>query len=307
MALMPMDERDGWIWLDGRMVPWRDARLHVLSHGLHYASAVFEGERAYDGRVFRLEDHGRRLVHSAAILDLTCPWRADELDEATREVVAANGIGDGYVRRLVWRGPEQIGVAARQARTHVAIASWPWPRYFNGEADLRGLRLQTARWRRPDPATAPTEAKASCLYAIGTLSKHAAERAGFDDALMLDWRGRVAEASGANIFFIRDGALHTPAVDGILDGLTRQTVLELARARRLRVVERTIQPRELGSFEACFVTGSAVEVMAVRRIDDHRFGPHPLVTRLSADYQMLVRDSGRIESARVAERQPAHA
>ena len=208
MSMLPMDDREGMIWLDGVLVPWREARLHVLSHGLHYASAVFEGERVYRGRVFALAAHGRRLLRSCAIMDMECPYGAAALDDAAREVVAANGIEDGYLRRIAWRGSEQLGVAARATHIHVAVAAWPWPRYFAGAAD--GLRLALGAWRRPAPETAPVLAKASCLYAIGTLAKHAAERAGCDDALLLDWRGRVAEATGANIFFVQEGLLHTP-------------------------------------------------------------------------------------------------
>lgn len=289
MSLLPMDEREGWIWLDGRMVPWRAARLHVLSHGLHYASAVFEGERAYDGRVFRLEDHGRRLVHSAQVLDLPLTWSGAVLDEATREVVEANRILDGYVRRIVWRGAEQIAVAARAGRAHAAIAAWPWPRYFDEDAEARGLRLTIGAWRRPDPRSAPADAKAACLYAIGTLSKHAAERAGFDDALLLDLDGRLAEATGANLFLIRDGVLHTPSVHGFLDGITRQTVIGLARELGIEVVERSILPDELPSFAAAFLTGTAVEIAPVAAIDGHRFTSHPLIARLRAAFHDLVR------------------
>jgi len=287
MSLVPMDERDGVIWLDGALVPWREARLHVLSHGLHYASAVFEGERVYGGRVFELAAHGRRLLRSCAIMDMECPYAAPALDQAAVAVVQANGIEDGYVRRIAWRGSEQLGVAAQATRVHVAIATWPWPRYFAGADE--GLRLAIGEWRRPAPATAPVLAKATCLYAIGTLAKHAAERAGCDDALLLDWRGRVAEATGANIFFVRDGVLHTPAPDAFLDGITRQTVIGLARARGIEVVERVIMPDELAAFEACFLTGSAAEVAPVRQIGPHRFAPSPLTRQLVDDYAALVR------------------
>lgn len=289
MAIWPMDERSGWIWLDGRMVPWSEARLHVLSHGLHYASAVFEGERAYAGHVFRIGDHGRRLVRSAEILDLPLEWSADALDEATREVIAANRIEDGYVRRVVWRGTEQIAVAARAGRAHAAIAAWPWPRYFEDGAEARGLALTVSGWRRPDPRSAPTDAKAACLYAVGTLAKHAAERSGFDDALMLDLAGNLAEATGANLFLIRDGTLHTPAVNGFLDGITRQTVLALADDLGIPVIERTIDPDELASFDGGFLTGTAVEVTAIAGIDGLRYAPHPLTHRLRDAFTGLVR------------------
>jgi branched-chain amino acid aminotransferase len=287
MSMLPMDERDGMIWLDGALVPWRDARIHVLSHGLHYASAVFEGERVYGGQVFELAAHGRRLLRSCAIMDMECPYAAVALDQAAEAVVRANGIEDGYLRRIAWRGSEQLGVAARATRIHVAIATWPWPRYFSAAAE--GLRLAFGEWRRPAPETAPVLAKASCLYAIGTLAKHAAERAGCDDALLLDWRGRVAEAPGAAIFFIQDGVLHTPVPDAFLDGITRQTVVRLARARGFEVVERVIMPDELAAFEACFLTGSAAEVAPVQQIGPHRFAPSPITRQLVDDYAALVR------------------
>jgi branched-chain amino acid aminotransferase len=287
--LVPMDDRDGLIWLDGGLVPWREARLHVLSHGLHYASAVFEGERAYRGRVFRLEEHGARLLRSCALLDLACPFTAAELDAAARSVLVANAIADGYLRRIAWRGSEQLGVAAQGTRVHVAIAAWPWPRYFADGAAERGLRLTIAGWRRPAPDTAPVLAKSSCLYAIGTLAKHAAEREGFDDALMLDWRGRVAEATGANVFFVRDGALHTPVPEGFLDGITRRAVIALARARGLEVIERAIAPHELASFTEVFLSGTAAEVAPVRAIGELSFRPGAITAALAADYAGLVR------------------
>jgi branched-chain amino acid aminotransferase len=289
MSMLPMNQRDGVIWLDGALVPWREAKVHVLSHGLHYASAVFEGERVYGGHIFRLAEHGRRLLRSCAIMDMDCPYGAGALDHAAIMVVRANGIADGYLRRIAWRGAEQLGVAARATRIHVAIASWPWPRYFAGNAVGRGLRLAIGDWRRPAPATAPVLAKASCLYAIGTLAKHAAERAGFDDALLLDWRGRVAEATGANVFFIRGDVLHTPVPDAFLDGITRQTVIGLARAGGLEVVERVIVPDELSHFEACFLTGSAAEVAPVQQIADVRFEAVPIMRQLADDYAALVR------------------
>jgi branched-chain amino acid aminotransferase len=285
---IPMDQRDGWIWLDGRMVSWRDATLHVLSHGLHYASAVFEGERVYGGSVFRLEDHGERLLRSAAIMDLDCPFDAGALDQAVMAVVEANRTVDGYVRRLAWRGAEQIGVAARQGRTHVAIASWPWAHYFDEDARLAGIRLRTATWRRPPPETAPVRAKASAGYAIGTLAKHQAERAGCDDALMLDHQGRIAEATGANIFFVRDSVLHTPVPDCFLDGLTRQTAIALAKGRGIEVVERKILPDELGQFNACFVTGTAAEITPVREIDGIAYQTDELTQGLMADFTATV-------------------
>jgi branched-chain amino acid aminotransferase len=294
--LLPMDQRDGVIWLDGALVPWRDARVHVLSHGLHYASAVFEGERVYGGQVFQLAAHGRRLLRSCAIMDMECPYAAAALDQGALSVVRANGIQDGYLRRIAWRGAEQLGVAARATRTHVAIAVWPWPRYFSGDASLR---LSIGGWRRPPPDTAPVLAKASCLYAIGTLAKHAAEREGCDDALLLDWRGRIAEATGANVFFIRGDVLHTPIPDVFLDGITRQTVVGLARARGLEVVERVILPDELATFDACFLTGTAAEIAPVRQIGTYCYGPAPITRQLMDDFASLVRQPAS-ESAQVA-------
>ncbi|MGH6917432.1 MAG: branched-chain amino acid aminotransferase [Geminicoccaceae bacterium] len=287
MSRLPMDQRDGAIWLDGALVPWRDAKIHVLSHGLHYASAVFEGERVYGGQVFQLAAHGRRLLRSCAIMDMDCAYGAPVLDQAALAVVRANGIADGYLRRIAWRGSEQLGVAARATRIHVAIAAWPWPRYFAGASE--GLRLAIGDWRRPPPSSAPVLAKASCLYAIGTLAKHAAARAGLDDALLLDWRGRVTEATGANVFFIQGDVLHTPVPDVFLDGITRQTVVGLARARGLEVVERVIMPDELARFDACFLTGSAAEVAPVQQIGPYRFEPSPITGQLMDDYASRVR------------------
>jgi branched-chain amino acid aminotransferase len=289
MSLIPMDQRDGLIWLDGELVPWRDAKIHVLTHGLHYASAVFEGERVYGGQGFELAAHGRRLLRSCAIMDMACPYSAAALDQAARAVIEANAVSEGYLRRIAWRGAEQLGVAAPETRIHVAIACWPWPRYFSDDAAERGLWLAMADWRRPAPDTAPVLAKASCLYGIGTLAKHAAERAGCDDALMLDWRGQVAEATGANVFLIKDGKLHTPIPDAFLDGITRQTVIRLARARGFEVIERVIMPDELTAFEACFLTGTAAEVAPVGQIGQIRYSQHPITRQLVDDYATLVR------------------
>ncbi len=289
MTLIPFDDRDGTIWLDGALVPWREAKLHVLSHGLHYASAVFEGERAYGGRVFKLAEHSRRLVESARVMGFPLPWSAEAIDAATQAVIEANGIQDGYVRPVAWRGSEQIGVSARQTRPRLAIAAWPWPAYFTPEAREAGIRLTMAPWVRPAPNSAPTRAKAAGLYMICTLSKNAAEAAGYDDALMLDYRGQVAEATGANIFFVANGTLHTPVPDCFLDGITRRTVIDLARARGIPVAERTIQPSEFGSFGEVFLTGSAAEVTPVREIAEHRYQPGPITRTLMADYDALVR------------------
>jgi len=257
MTIVPFDDRDGVIWMDGRLVPWREARCHVLTHGLHYASSVFEGERVYGGQVFKLTEHSERLEHSAEILGFKLPWSVPEIDAATRQVIEANGIVDGYVRPVAWRGSEMMGVSAQHNTIHVAIATWEWPSYFDPAAKMKGIRLQVSPWRRPDPATAPTQSKAAGLYMICTMSKHQAEAAGWHDALMLDYRGLVAEATGANIFFAIDGKLHTPTPDCFLDGITRRTVIELAKRRGIEVVERHMQPAEMADAQEVFLTGTA--------------------------------------------------
>ncbi len=287
--LIPFDDRDGSIWLDGRLVPWRDAKLHVLSHGLHYASSVFEGERVYDGEVFKLTEHSQRLVDSAVILGMDLPYTTADIDAATREVVRANGVGDGYVRPIAWRGSEMMGVAAQAAKPRLAIATWAWPSYFSPEARNRGIRLTMAKWARPAPNTAPTKAKATGLYMICTMSKHAAENAGFDDALMLDWRGLIAEATGANIFLVIDGELHTPTPDCFLDGITRRTVIGLARARGYTVVERGIPLADLDRANEVFLTGSAAEVVPVGEIEGRRFTVGAITHSLMDDYTRLTR------------------
>ena len=284
----PFDDRDGWIWLDGRFVPWRDARLHVLTHGLHYASGVFEGERAYGGRVFKLREHTERLFRSARRLGFEIPYSMDAIDAACTEALTRNGLTDGYLRPIAWRGSEKLAVAARGTSIHVAIAAWAWPNLFGADR-MAGISLAMAKWRRPSPETAPTEAKASGLYVIGTLAKHAAEEEGFDDALMLDFKGDVAEATGANIFFAFDGELHSPAPLGFLDGITRRTVMDLARRAGMKVVERTIAPGEIAAASEVFLAGTAAEVTPVRRIGDLRFTPARITERLVTDYARLVR------------------
>lgn len=283
------DDRSGEIWLDGQMVAWRDAKLHVLSHGLHYASAVFEGERVYGGQIFKLEEHSERLVQSARILDFEIPFSMAELCVACDQVVAAAGITDGYVRPIAWRGSEMMGVSAQQAKAHVSIAAWEWPAYFEPEARMRGIRMQTSRWRRPAPDTEPVHSKAAGLYMTGTLAKHAAEAAGYADALMLDYRGLVAEGTGANIFLVIDGKLHTPIPDCFLDGITRRTIIELARARDIDVVERHIEPAELATAQEVFLTGTAAEVTPVSEIDEHKFTPGLITQQLSDAYDIEVR------------------
>ncbi len=289
MSILPFDQRDGVIWVDGTLVPWNDARLHVLSHGLHYGSSVFEGERAYDGRIFKSAEHAERFRRSAEILDFEIPYSVDALVKAKDEVVAANGIKDVYVRPVAWRGSEMMAVAAQNATIHVAIATWEWPSMFDIEQKMKGIRLDIAEYRRPDPQTAPCRSKAAGLYMICTISKHKAERKGYADALMLDWQGRVAECTGANVFFTKDGALHTPIADCFLDGITRRTVIDLARRRGIEVIERRIQPEELAAFNECFICGTGAEVTPVSEIGPYRFRPGNISRALLEDYSAEVR------------------
>ena len=293
MSLVPYDDRDGFIWMDGTMVPWRDAKVHVLTHALHYASCVFEGERVYDGRIFKLSEHSARLAHSAQVMGFELPYEVAAIDRACNQVVAANGIGDGYVRPLAWRGAEMMGVSAQRCRIHVAIAAWTWPAYFTPEARLKGIRMTRARYARPAPNTAPTQSKAAGLYMICTLSKHEAEAKGYDDALMLDHRGYLAEGTGANLFLVIDGKLHTPIPDCFLDGITRQTVIGLAQGRGVEVIERHIKPEELADATEVFLTGTAVEVTPVREIDAHRFEVGPITRQLISDFDALTREPAR--------------
>ena len=280
----PFDKRDGCIWYDGRLVPWSDATLHVLSHGLHYASCVFEGERAYGGAIFRSTAHSERLKQSAELLDFEIPYSVAEIDAAKHLVLERNGQKDAYVRPIAWRGSEMMGVSAQHNKIHLAIATWEWPSYFDPAQRLKGLRLDLAQYRRPDPATIPAKAKAAGLYMICTISKHQAERRGYADAMMLDWRGLVAECTGANIFFIQDGRIHTPTPDCFLDGITRQTVIELAKRRGIEVIERRISPDELTKFSECFITGTAAEVTPVAEIAGWRFKPGGITQKLMEDY-----------------------
>ena len=289
MSMMPFDDRPGSIWFDGEMVPWKEANLHILSHALHYASAVFEGERVYQGRIFKLTEHTGRLHDSARQLDFTIPWTTEQIDEACRQVVAAQGLTDAYVRPIAWRGSEMMGVSAQNTKIHLAIAAWEWPAYFSPEARMEGIRMQISEWRRPDPRTIPAKSKAAGLYMICTLSKHAAERAGYNDALMLDWRGQVAEATGANIFLNIGGKLHTPTPDCFLDGITRRTVIALARARQIEIVERAIMPEEMADASEVFLTGTAVEVTPVREIGEYSFTPGEITRQLMEDYDAEVR------------------
>ena len=289
MSMLPYDDRDGWIWLDGQFTPWREAKAHVLTHGLHYASAVFEGERMYGGEVFKLAEHTTRLFHSARILDFEIPFTEAQINEATLAACAKNGLTDCYIRPIAWRGSETIGVSAQNSRIHVAIAVWDWPSYFKPEEKRRGIELTWAKYKRPSPETAPTASKAAGLYMICTLSKHAAEREGFADAMMLDWRGYVAEATGANVFFVKDGTLITPTPDCFLDGITRRSVMALARNKGFEVVERHIRPEELEGCSECFIVGTAAEVTPVSRIGDYRFRPGNISLSLMDDFAKLVR------------------
>jgi branched-chain amino acid aminotransferase len=289
------DDRDGWIWLDGELVQWRDAKVHVLTHALHYASSVFEGQRAYNGAIFKLREHTERLHKSAEILGFHIPWTSDEIDAACYEVLKANGWTDAYMRPVAWRGSESMGVAPGNTKPHLAIAAWEWGKYFDPEIAKKGIRLDIAPWRRPAPYTAPTASKASGLYMICTLSKQHAEERGYHDALMFDWRGRVAETTGANVFFVEDGKLHTPTPDCFLDGITRRTVMDLARKRGVEVVEREIWPEELEGFEQMFLTGSAAEVTPVQSAGPWKFEVGELTRQLARDYDDLV--YGRIPNA----------
>ena len=289
MTIVPFDDRDGWIWLDGQFVAWRDAKVHVLTHGLHYASAVFEGERMYGGEIFKLREHTERLFKSAEILDFEIPFTVDEIDQACKETCARNGLTDAYLRPLAWRGSEVMGVSAQSTKIHVAIAAWEWPSYFKPEEKAKGIRLGRAKYRRPSPETAPTESKAAGLYMICTISKHIAEREGYADALMLDYRGYVAEATGANIFLVRDGVIHTPKPDCFLDGLTRQSVIKLARARGFEVVERHILEEELPTFSEVFICGTAAEVTPVAEIGEFTYRPGNISLSLMDDYARMVR------------------
>jgi branched-chain amino acid aminotransferase len=289
MSFVPLDDRDGWIWVDGHFVPWRDAKTHVLTHGLHYASSVFEGERMYAGEIFKLTEHTERLFKSAELLDFKIPYSVAEIDQACKDTCAKNGLTDCYIRPLAFRGPESVSVSSKGTKVHVIIAAWEWPSYFDPEVKKKGIRLQWSKWKRPAPDTAPVNAKAAGLYMICTLSKNAAEAEGYNDAMMLDWRGYVAEATGANVFFVKGREIHTPKVDAILNGITRLTLIDLARAAGYEVIVRDIRPEELADFDECFVTGSAAEVTPVGEIGQYRFTPGEASLGLMERYARLVR------------------
>ena len=289
------DDRDGWIWFDGKLVPWREANVHVLTHAMHYASSVFEGQRAYNGEIFKLNEHSQRLHMSAQILGFEIPWSVAEINAACKEVLKANKLVDAYMRPVAWRGSEAMGVSAQGTKPHLAIAAWEWGKYFDPKLAEKGIRLDIARYRRPAPYTAPVHSKAAGLYMIATLSRQQAESRGYEDALMFDWRGQVAEATGANAFFVRNGELHTPTPDCFLDGITRRTIMGLARKRGVEVVERDIWPDELESFEQMFLTGSAAEVTFVGSAGPWNFEVGDLSRQLAKDYDDTV--NGRIPNA----------
>ncbi|RMD61477.1 MAG: branched-chain amino acid aminotransferase [Alphaproteobacteria bacterium] len=297
MSIIPFDDRDGVIWFDGALIPWREARLHILSHGLHYASCVFEGERAYNGAIFKMDEHHRRLHASANILGFEIPYTVEQINAASMAVLRENGLVDAYVRPVAWRGSEMMGVSAQETRIHVAIAAWPWPSYFSPEMRAKGIRLMRAPYRRPSPECAPVHSKAAGLYMICTMSKHAAEAKGYHDCLMLDYRGRIAEATGANIFLLQDGVLHTPIPDCFLDGITRRTVIELARARGIEVVERAILPEELANTSEVFLTGTAAEVTPVGEIEGHTFKVGEVTRTLMDAYANAVRNPAEASAA----------
>lgn len=292
MDITPFDQRDGFIWYNGEFVFWRDAKVHVLNHGLHYASCVFEGERIYNGKIFKSNEHSKRLHRSAQLLGFNIPYSVEELDKAKNEIVQKQEIADGYMRCFAWRGSEKMAISAQNNKIHVAIACWPWPPYYSDEARKKGLKLKFARFRRPAPETAPVAAKASGLYMICTISKHEAENEGYNDALMLDYRGYLAEATGANLFLVmKNGELHTPLPDCFLNGITRLTVIDLAKSMGIKVVERHIKPEELADAEDVFLTGSAAELTRVGSVDDKYL--YPQASKMTIDlinaYDELVR------------------
>ena len=290
MESIPYDKRSGKIWFNGQTVDWADANIHILNHGLHYASCVFEGERVYEGEIFKLEDHTERLFHSANRMGIKVPYSQEEINEASKNIVNIQNVQNGYVRPLIWRGSEMMAISAQKNRVHVAIATWEWGSYFDPKLKLNGIKLNISNWRRPAPNTIPWDTKASGLYMICTLSKHEAEAKGYTDSLMLDFEGNVAEATGANIFFKnKSGELHTPIPDSFLDGITRREVIKIAKSKGIKVVERKIKPEEMKNFVGCFLTGTAAEVTPVSQIAQNNFKVCDLITDLNKSYQNLVR------------------
>ena len=280
----------GFIFFDGEIVEWKKAKLHVLSHGLHYASSVFEGERSYNKKVFKEIEHTNRLIHSAKSLGFDLPYNLEEIIKIRKMVIDANNISDGYIRPVAWRGSEMMGISAQDNTIHFALAAWEWPSYFSPEAKLKGIKLNISKWKRPDPSTAPVNTKAAGLYMICTLSKHEAERQGFDDSLMLDYRGYIAEATGANIFFVKDEELHTPIADCFLNGITRQTIITIAKEKGINVIEKRIKLQDLKNYQECFVTGTAAEVTPVNQIGDYKFTPGLICKNLIENYTVLTKN-----------------
>jgi branched-chain amino acid aminotransferase len=290
MDLIPFDKRTGKIWYNGSLVLWNDAKLHVLSHGLHYASCVFEGERVYDGGIFKLNEHTERLFYSAKKLGIKIPYSVNDINNACKEIVSIQKVQNGYVRPFVWRGSEMMAISAQKTKTHVAIATWEWGSYFDPKLKLQGIKLDISKWKRPAPDTIPWDTKAAGLYMICTLSKHEAEKKGFTDSLMLDYEGNVAEATGANIFFKdKEGNLHTPVPDSFLDGITRRCVIDIAKSKGIKIIERKFKPDEMSNFTSCFLTGTAAEITPVSQIDKYNFKVCNVIKDLSESYQALVR------------------
>ena len=289
--MIPYDKREGKIWYNNQLIDWQDANCHIISHGLHYASLVFEGERVYDGKIFKLQEHTERLFYSARKLDMKIPFTIEEINNASKKIVSVQKIINGYVRPFAWRGSEMMGVSAQNTSINVAIATWEWPTYFDPELKAKGIKLNISKWRRPAPNTIPWDSKAAGLYMICTLSKHEAEKQGYTDSLMLDHEGNVAEATGANIFFKdKDGILHTPIPDSFLDGITRRTVIEIANSQNIKVQERKIKPEELKNFTGCFLTGTAAEITPISQIDKFSFTVCEVIKNLSESYQQKVRN-----------------
>ena len=290
MEQIPFDKRTGKIWFNNELVDWSSAKVHVLNHGLHYASCVFEGERVYDGNIFKLSEHTERLFHSAKRMEIKIPYSQSEINQACNQIVSVQNVKNGYVRPVVWRGSEMMAISAQKNKTNVAIATWEWGSYFDPKLKLKGIKLNISKWKRPNPNSVPWDTKASGLYMICTLSKHEAESQGFTDSLMLDHEGNIAEATGANIFFKdKEGSLHTPIPDSFLDGITRRCVIDLAKSKKIKVIERKIKPTEMSNFVGCFLTGTAAEITPVSQIDKFNFSVCNIIIDLSESYQLLVR------------------
>lgn len=290
MAGIPFDDRDGFIWMNGEMVPWREAKVHFLTHGLHYGTQVFEGERAYEGKIFRSVEHSERLLNSAKIIHMPMEYSVEQIEEIKQQVMEANGLTNAYIRAAAWRGSEQMGIDVDGSYTHVAVAAWDWGSYFDPALRETGIGLKTSQYKKPHPDTAPTESKCAGLYVLGTMAKYEAKQAGYSDALMHDYEGYVAESSGANLFVIKDGALITPIADRFLNGLTRQTVMDLANELGIPVEERRIKPEEMPDMDEVFITGTAAEITAVGKIDDTQYGVGEITKKLHEAYEARVRD-----------------